>query len=274
MVTDTEKSRKYSSLFLLDHAKARPSCFAALHPRLISSVASLRGSLPLDTGDSLWISYAHDLTEALIKSAWPASSSLGQGLFIHPLDAATIPPLSSRFRRIAFITDGGFLPAEELAEALMADHRGDLFLGGSVDHATETITLWRGDLKPLVVPFSAFEASGDGTRPDFRQFAVIDSGQTIRLGEYEAAADALLYDYDPDYRRRISAARRAVDRTFGAALRRLRKQRGLRREDFEPDLSAKTIARIEQNKVRRLHKQTLAALGKHLAVDPGEIGSY
>jgi hypothetical protein len=74
----------------------------------------------------------------------------------------------------------------------------------------------------------------------------VDCGQTVKLGDYEAAVDALLYDYDPEFRRTISKRRLQEDRSFGAALRRLRKQRGLRRVDFEPVVSAKPIARIEQ----------------------------
>jgi len=193
---------------------------------------------------------------------------------MHALDVNTIPALTSCFRRIAFTTDGGFLPAEELAEVLAAEHRADLFIGGSVNHATETITFWRGHVKPLTVPFSAFEKSGDGTAPDFHQFSVIDCGQTVRLGDYEAAVDAILYEYDPEYRRRIAKKRLQEDRSFGASLRRLRTQRGLRREDFEPEVSAKTLARIEQGKVKRLQKKTLHVLAARLAVDPDEIATF
>ena len=193
---------------------------------------------------------------------------------MHALDLNTIPALTSCFRRIAFTTDGGFLSAAELAEVLEAEHRSDLFIGGSVNHVTETITFWRGDLKPLTVPFSTFEKSGDGTEPDFHQFSVSDGGQKVRLGAYEAAVDAILYEYDPVYRRRLSKKRLQEDRSFGASLRRLRKQRGLRREDFEPEVSAKTIARIEQGQVKRIRKKTLDVLAARLAVHPDEIATF
>ena len=101
-----------------------------------------------------------------------------------------------------------------------------------------------------------------------------DFGQTVRLGRYEAAADAILYEFDPDYRRRISRVRKQSERTFGASLRRLRKQRGLRREDFEPDVTGKTIARIEQGVVLKLHQKTLDVIARRLRVTPDEIGSY
>jgi len=168
----------------------------------------------------------------------------------------------------------GFLRPEKLAEALNAEHRAELFIGASVDPKSQTITLWRGNLEPLTVPFSAFENSGDGIQPDFDEFSVTDCGQTIRLGEYEAAADAVLYEFDPQYRRRISKQRQQSEQSFGASLRRLRKQRGLSRDDFAPDVAAKTIARIEQGKVRRIHAKTRSAIARKLAVKPEEIETY
>ena len=274
MAVKTVDKPKQCEMILLDRAKKRSSRFASLHPRVVSSVTELRNSVAHATRDSFWVSYASDLTEALVRNASQGVPPLGFGLFIHSLDMKTIPALSSFFRRIAFTMDGGFIPAEELVEVLEADNRPDLFIGGSVNQATDTITFWRGDLKPLTVPFSAFEKSGTGTKPDFNKFAVIDCGQTVQLGDYEAAVDAILYEYDPDYRRRISKQRLQEDQSFGASLRRLRKQRGLRREDFEPDLSAKTIARIEQGKVKRIQKKTLNALAEHLSVEPEEIETF
>jgi hypothetical protein len=57
---------------------------------------------------------------------------------------------------------------------------------------------------------------------------------------------------------------------------RLRKQRGLRREDFEPALSAKTIARIERGEElsERLHDRTWQILSEKLGVAPKEIGTF
>lgn len=47
---------------------------------------------------------------------------------------------------------------------------------------------------------SWFEPSGTGTRPDFNDIEIIDHGGTIRLGEYEASVDKLLYDHIEEYR--------------------------------------------------------------------------
>lgn len=274
MRATTDRQLKPDQMFLLDRARKRVSQFALLHPHVVSSKADVRHCITQATSDSLWVSYAQDLTESLVKDSSSAQSTLGMGLFIHCLDVKTIPALTAHFRRIAFTSDGGFVSAGDLAEILEAGNRDDLFIGGGVDTATETITFWRGDLRPLAVPFSAFDRSGDGTEPDFDRFSIIDCGQTVLLGKYEAAVDAILYEYDPEYRRRISRQRLKEDRSFGASLRRLRKQRGLRREDFEPDVSAKTIARIEQNKVKRVRRETLHALGKRLSVRPEEIGTF
>jgi DNA-binding Xre family transcriptional regulator len=262
------------SMILLDRRPRRVAAFAGLHPQVVSSVTDLRNSVAHASKDSIWVSYESDLTDALVKRASPALTTLGMGVFIHALDMKTIPVLSSLFRRIAFAVDGGFIPAEELAEVLEADNRANLLIGGFVNNSTRTITLWRGNLESLTVPFSAFEKSADGTEPDFNALSVTDCGQTVKLGNYEAAVDAILYEYDPEYRRAISKKRLQEDRTFGAALRRLRKQRGLRREDFEPDVAAKTVARIEQGKVTRIQKTTLESLAKHLSVEPEEIVSF
>ncbi|HUY87253.1 MAG TPA: helix-turn-helix domain-containing protein [Pirellulales bacterium] len=260
--------------FLLDKTKRRSERFAGLHPEIVSSVEGLRNSLARATKDSLWISYEKRLTEGLLQRlSWP-SRPLGAGVFIHALDPQTLPALAACFHRFAFAADGGFLPPEELAEALQAENRADLFIGGGADRASKTLTLWRGNLQSLTVPFSAFERSGDGLVPDFGKCSVTDYGQTIRLGDYEAAAEAILYEFDPEYRRRISKLRRQTERSLGASLRRLRKQRRLRREDFGPEVAAKTIARIEQGKVQRLRKKTLGAIASRLGIAPEELAEF
>ncbi len=274
MAVKTRPKRNGERTFLLDRTKSHRKSFSPLGPELVSSAAELHGALEHATKDSLWISYERVLTEALLRTLSWQEQFIGSGVFVHALSPETLPVLANCFKRYAFSSTGGFLPAEELAEALAAENRQDLFIGGNVDHASRTMTLWRGDLTSLTVPFSAFERSGDGTTPDFKRLACTDFGQTIRLGEYEAAADAILYEFDADYRRRISKLRRQSDQTFGASLRRLRKQRGLRREDFGPDVAAKTIARIEQGKVRRIQKRTREAIARRLRVKPEEIASY
>ena len=83
-----------------------------------------------------------------------------------------------------------------------------------------------------------------------------DYGHTVALGEYEAAADAILYEIDAEYRRQLNKERQRSERSFGASLRRLRIQKRLNRNDFAP-LAAKTIARIERNEIEKPHGKSL-----------------
>lgn len=273
MTQTLKRSAAPRKTYLLNRKASRSRTFAALKPEIVSTVTSLRQSLADPAKNSLWISYDKELTAALLKYVSWGSARLGEAVFLHPVPPESLPALQSCFEHFAFSVGGNFLEPEELDEALEADGRADLFIGGSVDKATETITLWRGNLDTLTAPFSAFDESGDGVQPDFEKFTVIDYGQTIRLGKYEAAV-ALLYEFDPEYRRRIKQKRLASEQSSGAALRRLRKQRGLSREDFEPAISAKTVARIEQGEVSRIQKKTLDALARRLQVAPEEIKSF
>jgi hypothetical protein len=165
------------------------------------------------------------------------------------------------------------LPHAELAEVLASERRGDLCVGGIVDPASRAVVLYRGDLSCLTIPLAAFRPSGDGVAPDPTRFAVADHGQTVSFGDYEAAFDALLYEWDADFRRRLGAERRATDRTFGASLRRLRKQRGLTRKDF-PGIDSRTVARIETGEVAKPRAGTLAILAARLGVRPAEIADF
>lgn len=262
---------------VLDRRAKRSEAFSGLSPRIVTTLAGVGDSLSLSGSDALWISYERSLTEALVKQGLAADSGkLGMGVFVHEIDSRHLPAMESLFRRLVFRGDAltaGFLPPDELAEALQADHRERLVIGGWVDRDTETMTLWRGDLSPLIVPLSTFTPSGQAA-PDFTAFAVTDSGQTIQLGAYEAAVEAILYEHDPIRRREIKEQRNAEDRSFGAALRRLRRQRGLRQGDFAPEVTAKTVARIERGEVARLQRRTLIALAHRLGVAPDAIDSY
>jgi hypothetical protein len=259
---------------VLNRSKVRSKAFAALNARLVDNVTKLRKELEQPESNALWISYDKMLTRELLKRIARPNVLLGEAVFLHDLAPKSIAALTSYFRHFAFSEDGSFLPPEELAEVLLSENRGDLFIGGFVDTTTKTITLWRGNLESLTVPFSAFPKPGDGTKPDFSKFAVIDYGQTIQFGPYEAAADAILYEFEPDYRRRIKKEREVTEQSFGASLRRLRKQRGLTHEDFAPAVASKTVARIEQGQVTRIQQRTLQALAHRLGVSPEELGSF
>ena len=118
-----------------------------------------------------------------------------------------------------------------------------------------------------------FTVGPAGPKPNFGQLAFIDGGQTVRLGNYEAAVDAILYEFDPQYRRR--AKQRLVERehSLGGALRRLRLKKGLRQNDFA-SVGPKVIARIERGEVKKPHQKTLTLIAKRLGVSYSEIAGY
>jgi hypothetical protein len=251
--------------------------FEALSPQIVSSAEKAWESIVASDTNTLWLSYDKHLMGAALKKVWlhqPAPArSFGTLILFYVPHLQDVPMLTASFKRMAFFTDHEALPREELGEVLAARNKTDLFIGGTVSKDTGTITLRRGNLESLVVPFSAFHPSGDGLSPDFDHFSVADYGHTIKLGDYEAASDAILYEFDPEYRRRIAKERMASEKSFGASLRRLRKQHGLKRTDFSP-LTEKTIARIEQGLVERPRGNTLSVIAKQFGVSPEDIETF
>lgn len=165
-------------------------------------------------------------------------------------------------------------PSSDLVDILSAENRDELFLRASYDPVAQHVVIHRGDLSTLVVPLIWFTATAHGPRPDPTRIRVIDCGQTVALGDYEAAADAILYEFDPDYRRRAKKRALARNTSLGGSLRRLRLQKGLARSDFAPNLSAKTVGRIERGEIRKPHERTLAFLARRLKVPVDEIARY
>ena len=159
--------------------------------------------------------------------------------------AESISALLGLFHPVVGLVEGfQWLPKEELVEVITRDDASDRFIGGNVDPKAKTLTLLRGDMERWWLRSRCSKKSGDGTAPDFVRLRLTDYGRTVALDDYEASADAILYELDPDYRRRLKKQRRQSERTFGASLMRLRKQRRLKRSEFAP-ISAKEIARIE-----------------------------
>ena len=234
------------------------------------------------TGESVWISTSKKKTEELVRAATIFFGShhgrkrvLGDLLMMQSPAVESVPALHTLFRRVVgLVSTYKMLPWNELVEILLApdEESRDLFIGGSYDSATATLTLTRGNLETVVVPLSLFRPSGDATA-DPNDLAVTDYGHAIRLGKYEASADAILYEVDPDYRKRVNAKRRQEDKGFGPSLRRLRTQRHLKREEF-PGVAAKTIARIERGEIEKPHGKTLRVIARTLGVDPDEIETY
>lgn len=190
-------------------------------------------------------------------------------LLLAPLAEATLESVESLFDAVVVAT-----PSSDLLDILRAENRADLFVRAAYDPVAEHVVLHRGDLATLVVPLAWFTPTPKGPKPDPQRIQVIDGGQTLALGDYEAAADAILYEFDPEYRKRAKKRSVATDRSFGGALKRLRLQKGLPRTAFEPAVTAKTIARIENNKVGKPRGKTLVAIAKKLGVKPEMIATY
>ena len=287
-VFTTEVARKakprmvMSRYFLLDSAPALIERFGQGKTFVVKSVAAWSKLLELSTGESMWISTTTRHTQDLLRAASTFLSVhrgtkrvFGDLLMLQSPRAESVPAIRSFFRHVVGeVSAVKLLPLDELAEVLVAskEKARDVFISGLFDPATETISLTRGNLETLVVPLSLFRPSGVSA-PDPALLAVTDFGHTITLGEYEASADAILYEVDPDYRTRINAKRRQEDKGFGPSLRRLRLQRALKRTDF-PSVSPKTIARIERGETGKPHGKTLKVLASCLGVMPDEIETY
>lgn len=270
-----------SKTYVVDPQQQGISHLSALNPCLLTSNSEVENAFSQDQ-QVLWITWGMEACDWVTKNAYvhpqrdqllawldreffPCSSGIQETIFQH---SVLIPPTQDETAGMI-----SFLPPEEIAEVLMDKNACDFCIGGFVLPNLELVKLFRGDLSSILIPLATFTDNPRGAALDIRDFEVIDFGQSLRFGEYEAAFGAVLYEVDSDYRKRIHSQRLAEDKSFGAALRRLRKQKGLKRSDF-PGLNEKTIARIERGEVNAPQQETLDSLGKALGVDPGTIQDY
>ena len=186
-------------------------------------------------------------------------------------DDATAVLLESSFGRL-LLGPHATVPIEELVDILRDEHPEDFCIAAQWIEDAKTLALWRGDFKMLTVPLAWFER-GSVTKPDPARLSVEDSGQTIRMGDYETTFDAVLYEQDAVARKRMRDRMRAQDRTLGGSLWRLRTMRGVRRDEFGK-IDEKTIARIERGEVKKPQRATLEAIASRLGVSGAEIETY
>ena len=262
------------AVFLIDHEERLAKHFAALRPKVLRSTDEVREAFETHWRHALWIAPAASSMQRLLAASLRGSRKGDQRLLVlGRIEGARRELLHALFRFVVAIEEGvKLLSPDELAEVLASPQRDDLFIGGAVDAADRVLVLYRGNLEPLVVPLAWFARAG-GPRAEIDDFEVTDFGQTVRLGQFEAAADAILYEFDVEARRRAKQRSIEKDATFGGALRRLRLQRGLRREDFD-GISAKEIARIERGEVEKPHTDTIGKLAARLGVRPEELETY
>jgi hypothetical protein len=260
------------AVFLIDHEERYAKQFEALRPKILRSQAEVREAFETHWRHALWI--APGASSMLRLAALGGSRKGDQRLLVlGRIEGARRELLHALFRFVVALEDGvKLLPSDQIAEVFASPHRDDLFIGGAVDAADRVLVLYRGNLESLVVPLAWFARPG-GPRAEVDDFEVTDFGQTVRFGRFEAGTDAILYEFDPEARRRAKQRSIVKDDSFGGALRRLRLERGLRREDFD-GVSAKEIARIERGEVAKPHADTIEKLAVRLGVRPEELGTY
>lgn len=281
MTKTASRNRQY---VILDSNRRKFERFLSKTVHFCDTQAEIGKVYDAVSDDLTWITYTQKFTDELLKAVIKRRAIRHPGAFFRRECVMTIasprlssvPTLHGLFSHIVGDSPSyRWLPKDELLEVLFdaSIDRSEFFIAVASDPATQTLSFIRGDCRQLVVPFSFFEPAGDGTKPDFSKVRITDFGRTVALGDYEASTDAILYEADCEYRKKVNLQRKASDRSFGASLFRLRKQRKLKRSDF-PSLSAKTIARIERNEISKPHGATLQTIADRLGVSPDEIGEY
>lgn len=224
--------------------------------------------------DSVWIARTPACLSAL--AAAPGRSRSDRRLLVfESLPEVTHHVLATWFRYVVVAKNGiSVLPLPDLLEVLLAPNRDELFLGGAYDRVEKSVILYRGNMEPLVVPAAWFHSSsGAGrARVELDRLSVTDHGQTLCLGDHEIAAEAVLYEFDREYRKNAKRRALASDDSLGGAIRRLRLQKGLTQSDF--GIPQKTIARIERGEVSRPQEATLRRIAKRLGVSLEALRTY
>jgi DNA-binding Xre family transcriptional regulator len=267
------------------YSQDKPSAkklFPKLRPTIVSSLTEVRYALEVSKWKTLWIArdvrpFAELLLTLLRTSATHRLAERVQLPSILLLGEARgyIDVLDQVFRKVLAPIDNKsfFLAPTEIEAALIAKNNSELVIAGTVDTQAGIIKLLKGDLSRVFVPISSFKPTSEVT-PDFDRFEIIDHGHTLKFGAYEANIDAVLYENDPEYRKLVKKRLAASEKSFGASLRRLRLQKGLKQSDFEPELDERTIRRLEDSKERPARSSTMEILARKLEVSPDDIESY
>ena len=239
----------------------------------VSSKRDLAEQYHTASPQSVWVASTTDSLAALVMQS-AVQSSDKRLLILDGAPDVALQLYGAYFRYVVAASDALRLPDfGELTMVLSAPNRRDLFIGAVFDAQSSAVLLYRGTLEPLVVPSRWFANRASGAVVDPSDLRVIDHGQTVRLGRFEASSDAILYEFDIAYRRAAKKRALSEDASLGASIRRLRLQRGLSREDF-PGLSAKAIARVERSEIAKPHTKTLTTIASTLGVPVAHLGSY
>lgn len=83
----------------------------------------------------------------------------------------------------------------DLAEEAVKDKNShNLIIQGFVEKGNDLIILLTANYKTVIVPFNELKPSGLES-PDFDSPSIIDNGLTLKLGNYEAPAYALIEEF-------------------------------------------------------------------------------
>ena len=175
--------------------------FGATKPVSASSPKQLHAAMNRFVNGAVWVARAAPMVKWRPSAIDPLSKTPHRLLLIGSPKAPERAFLRAVFESVVVQDDVQVLEIRR-SDVLGAARRANLFIGGAAAPAAKSIVLIRGDLTSMVVPFSWFTTRPNGPRPDFSDFEIIDSGQTIRLGKYEAATEAVLYEFDVEFRRR------------------------------------------------------------------------
>ena len=91
--------------------------------------------------------------------------------------------------------NGLYLVTDEvLTEISKAENKEILASACLVNSEANTIGILTGNNIPINVPFSFFTPTN--VEPDFTNVSIIDCGQTLKLGDYEASVEAMIKEHE------------------------------------------------------------------------------
>jgi hypothetical protein len=262
-----------TNVFVLDAPSPKKRAKSKLQPVFLESYERVLQALRGSSVHHVWIVASSDRFSDLVR----AVADVGREVYRSKLfsyqrpDPLTAVVIESTFDR-SLLGPTAMVPFDELMEILEDEHPEDFCIAAQWIDAAKSVALWRGDFTMQTVPLEWFSAVG-APAPNPTRLSVEDYGRTIRLGDYEASFDAVLYEYDAASRRRMRERMRASDRSLGGSIRRLRELRGVRRHEFG-EVDEKTIARIERGEVKKPQRATLEKIAARLGVSVDELGTY
>lgn len=262
-----------ADICVLDGPPTKRPTTSEPHPHFLDSYELVLEALRRSSVHQVWVVASNRRFADLVRAVAGGRRAVYRSMLFsyERPDPSTAVVLESTFARL-LLGPGEKVPINELVEILQDEHPEDFCVAAQWIEDAESVALWRGDFTMLTVPLAWFRAQG-AAEPDPARLSVEDFGGTIRMGDYEAAFDAVLYEHDSASRRRMRERMRENDRTLGGSIRRLRELRGVRREEFG-EIDEKTIARIERGEVKKPQRATLEAIASRLGVQVDELETY